>query len=273
MGAISLLIFVASSAAAFSWDDNYFNTQSLDDFIRYLFQFEVKPEPLTLRNTPDPNFVPTSVTFDYNGEEVTYGTIAYAGLVWMDRNLGAERVAQNKEDELGFGDYFQWGREDDGHQVKSSEMTEIGDLADAGDQPNHEKFILSRENPRGWNEDDLWSDRWENPSLEEADVNICPEDWHVTTSNEWTEVLKEIPENTSDMLYETLKMPMAGYRRNHDGYLQWIKTYGHYWSSNYKNKFHARSFMFNDKGAYTAAKQRALGLSVRCVMNRVIVAE
>ncbi len=34
-----------------------------------------------------------SVTFTYNGTEVTYGTVWRGGLCWLDRNLGASRVA------------------------------------------------------------------------------------------------------------------------------------------------------------------------------------
>ncbi len=36
------------------------------------------------------------VTFTYNGEMVTYGTVESEGRCWMDRNLGA--VSYNEED-------------------------------------------------------------------------------------------------------------------------------------------------------------------------------
>lgn len=45
------------------------------------------------------------------------------GKVWMDRNLGASRVATSSTDSVGFGDLYQWGRAKDGHQLRTSATT------------------------------------------------------------------------------------------------------------------------------------------------------
>jgi hypothetical protein len=42
------------------------------------------------------------------------------GRIWMDKNLGATRVATSSYDTLSFGFYFQWGRGADGHQERLS---------------------------------------------------------------------------------------------------------------------------------------------------------
>lgn len=42
------------------------------------------------------------------------------GRIWMDKNLGATRVATSPTDSASFGFYFQWGRGADGHQERLS---------------------------------------------------------------------------------------------------------------------------------------------------------
>jgi len=79
-----------------------------------------------------------TVTFTYNGEEVTYGFVEKHGLHWMDRNLGATQVPTASDDELGYGDLFQWGRLDDGHQVRTSNTTTTLSTSDV---PGHDDFI------------------------------------------------------------------------------------------------------------------------------------
>ena len=44
--------------------------------------------------------------------DVTYGT-----QTWMDRNLGARRVATAINDVLSYGNHYQWGRPADGHEI------------------------------------------------------------------------------------------------------------------------------------------------------------
>ncbi len=68
-----------------------------------------------------------SITFNYRGGEVIYGTILRSGLCWMDRNLGADPLpfvpaedATGNTDTRLYGDLFQWGRLDDGHQARHS---------------------------------------------------------------------------------------------------------------------------------------------------------
>ena len=65
--------------------------------------------------------------------------VTSAGQVWMDRNLGASRVATSSTDSLAYGYLFQWGRGADGHQSRgSSTITKLSPT----DVPGHGKFIL-----------------------------------------------------------------------------------------------------------------------------------
>jgi len=46
--------------------------------------------------------------------------VSKTGRIWMDKNLGAKRVATSPDDSLAFGFYYQWGRGSDGHQERLS---------------------------------------------------------------------------------------------------------------------------------------------------------
>ena len=55
---------------------------------------------------------------------VAEGTVTSAGgQVWMNRNLGASRVAVSSTDTAAYGDLYQWGRLDDGHESRTSLTT------------------------------------------------------------------------------------------------------------------------------------------------------
>ncbi len=45
------------------------------------------------------------------------------GKIWMDRNLGATKVADASNDADSYGDLYQWGRGTDGHQIRTSSIT------------------------------------------------------------------------------------------------------------------------------------------------------
>jgi len=47
----------------------------------------------------------------------------HTGRVWMDKNLGASRVCVTPTDIQCYGDYYQWGRDADGHQEFNSTIS------------------------------------------------------------------------------------------------------------------------------------------------------
>src|SRR5690606_19047541 len=61
------------------------------------------------------------VSFTYQGQQTAYTTVrASDGNVWLQQNLGSEQVGASKTDTLAYGHLFQWGRWDDGHQLRTS---------------------------------------------------------------------------------------------------------------------------------------------------------
>ena len=117
-----------------------------------------------------------SITFTYKGYSVTYGTVKNptTSECWMDRNLGASQVATVYNDSEAYGDLFQWGRLDDGHQTRTSGTTT--DLSST-DIPGHSNFIYGMVSPYDWRSpqnDNLWQG--------EGDIyNPCPSGWRRPT--------------------------------------------------------------------------------------------
>jgi hypothetical protein len=97
----------------------------------------------------------STVTFNYKGNIVTYGTVISNNRCWLDRNLGAAQVATSSTDAAAYGDLFQWGRLDDGHQVRTSPTTTTLSNSDV---PGHGNFILSPSTGdwRSPQNNDLW---------------------------------------------------------------------------------------------------------------------
>jgi len=71
---------------------------------------------------PGPTIGSTGVVnFIYKGQLVAYKTVrAKDGKIWLQQNLGSPQVAFHEMDRASYGDYFQWGRWDDGHQASNS---------------------------------------------------------------------------------------------------------------------------------------------------------
>jgi len=142
-------------------------------------------EVVTLNTTNDTN----KVRFTYNGEEVVYGVIVSptSGRKWLDRNLGAQQVATAFDDYLAYGDLFQWGRPDDGHQLMNWTASNAGTRVNGmtttlatSDAPGHNDFIdataSSVEDWRSETNNNRWNTSPQGP---------CPTGWHVPTYEEW----------------------------------------------------------------------------------------
>lgn len=76
---------------------------------------------------------------------------------WLDRNLGAIRGATSVTDYKAYGDLFQWGRGDDGHQVMTwtNASTGTGTTVVTGpnsnDNPGIPNWIhISNNSPYDW---------------------------------------------------------------------------------------------------------------------------
>jgi uncharacterized protein (TIGR02145 family) len=197
------------------------------------------------------------ITFAYRGEEVTYGTIERGGLCWMDRNLGASRVPISKTDAEGYGDLFQWGRLDDGHQDRQSSTTNT--LSNT-DEPGHDLFITATSSPNDWRtpqNNNLWQ------GLEGIN-NPCPEGWRVPSSDELDAERLSWNSNNSSGAYDSpLKWSVGGVR-NETGAFFWVGSHAAVWSYNVSGSG-AGAVRYTGSGANMTSYNRAHTASLRCV--------
>jgi hypothetical protein len=75
--------------------------------------------------------------------------VSTTGKIWMDRNLGATRVAQNSTDHLAYGSLYQWGRGSDGHQIRTSTNSALNALS-ANDSPGNALYIILNTGTNDW---------------------------------------------------------------------------------------------------------------------------
>lgn len=202
----------------------------------------------------------TSITFTYRGQDVTYGTVLRGGLCWFDRNLGASGVATSANDTQGFGDLFQWGRSDDGHQDRQSNTT---DGPVDTDTPGHGDFITAYHHSNwDWrfpHNDNLWQGVG-------SINNPCPPGWRIPTESELqAEVQSWSSENIDGGFASPLKWSLTG-TRNHEGVAFDIGKYGLVWSSTVNGPA-VRILIYGDNEAGFHNYTRANGVSVRCVRS------
>jgi uncharacterized protein (TIGR02145 family) len=192
------------------------------------------------------------------------GTVIGAGgRIWMDRNLGATRVATSSLDTEAYGDFYQWGRGADGHQISTSATTAT---LSSLDQPGNGNFILLNTPPYDWRSP-------QNPNLWQGvngDNNPCPSGFRLPTGAEWeAERLSWSLNNSAGAFASPLKLTRAGYRNFIDGSFMFVGNAGYYWSS-------SSTININTSSSFTISMSiaglevsdlRAYGQSVRCIKD------
>jgi hypothetical protein len=212
----------------------------------------------------------SSVTFTYSGVSVTYGTVVGAnGKCWLDRNLGASRVAISSTDHLGYGDLFQWGRAADGHQSITWSNSTDGSggattpVVSTVDQPPHGSFIEMNTGVFDWRSPQN-ANLWQGVN---GINNPCPSGWRVPTQAEWeSESLRWSSSNTVGAYLSPLKLAVSGLRSLVDGSLINVGQYGNYWSST-PGFTDARSLHFNSNTITILPFYRSGAGAVRCVKD------
>ena len=201
------------------------------------------------------------------GNEIQFVTLFAAevlnpstGKWWLDRNLGAIRVAQNSNDEQAFGDLYQWGRCSDGHEKRSSNVTTI--LSNT-DLPGHGKFILVSQYPYDWRNpqnNDLWQDM-------SGTNNPCPSGFRLPTLSEWDiERQSWSSNNAAGAINSPLKIPLAGYRNENEGSIMYNNTQSILWSSTILGS-NARGLQITFNSAFVITSSRATGYTIRCIKD------
>ena len=207
-----------------------------------------------------------------NADDATLENVVVggAGMIWMDRNLGATRVATASNDYLAYGSLYQWGRLSDGHQAitwtssaaGTPDQTTTATLSTT-DTPVNALFITNSSTPYDWRnpqKDDLWQ-------VSTGTNNPCPSGFRIPTEAELTTEIATWSAQTSVGAYASpLKFTIAGRRSYSDGSLASVGTFGRYWSSTVDGSY-SRNLYFTSSNAYMFSSTRAYGFSVRCIKN------
>jgi len=223
-------------------------------------------------------------------------------LTFMCYNLGAAAAVQSltpaqqatyTNSYAVYGDYYQWGRQADGHQLSSSQgypTDNISSESGVVSSPNlddngqvvstfdaYGKFIKSDVTPYDWRYptcDTLWYTTSGIKTVNEP----CPDGWRIPTMADWQSIFASLSGNTwkwntgvhgflitpLGSSEPTLFLPAAGVHSSVDGSFSGISANGYYWSSSVTNPY-SFYMAFTLSGAYQAISYRAGGLSIRCV--------
>ncbi len=205
------------------------------------------------------------VSFTTPAGGFVFGTVTSpTGRIWMDRNLGASRVATSSTDNEAYGDYYQWGRGTDGHQKRTSATTDVKSTINV--PLNNSSFILVSSFPEDWQAPA--SVRWQGVN---GTNNPCPSGFRLPTIKEWeAEVATWSKQNSSGAFESILKLPLAGHRLRNNGLFMFVGTGGFYWSSTLYDSFDIRSayqLSLVGNANVNSYETRAYGNCVRCIKD------
>jgi len=229
---------------------------------------------------PGPTVGSTGViNFTYKGQPVAYKTVrAKDGKIWLQQNLGSPQVAFHTNDEASYGDYFQWGRWDDGHQVPNSTTTTGGtSLLNPSHISSGNPNFISGTPTNGtswWGTGGLATDTWSGSSATSTNgKDPCAAlgaGWRSPTAGDWQNLKNhnEDLEGAMAAFMSNLKLPASGFR---DGYGGFVFRNGEsfYWSATAAGNSYATGLFISDN-TYTAtlqATERGQGYSCRCVKD------
>jgi uncharacterized protein (TIGR02145 family) len=194
----------------------------------------------------------------YTTDPITADCTVVANKVWLDRNLGASRVAESVDDAQAYGDLYQWGRGADGHEKRNSPITSI--LSDT-DTPGHGSFITTSSSPFDWRSsqnDNLWQGV-------SGINNPCPAGFRLPTESEWqTEINSWSSQNSTGAFNSPLKLVLGGLRDRRDGVIYITDSFGFYWSGTVSGVLSRRAYLYSGD-ADVDQYYRADGYSVRCL--------
>lgn len=232
------------------------------------------------------------VRFTYNGQEVVYGIIISptTGKKWLDRNLGAIRAATAFNDYQAYGDFFQWGRPADGHQLinwtSSTAGTAVNGMTSVlatSDNPGHNNFIAVGTASGPSNGD--WRDDNNNNRWITTTQGPCPAGWHVPVLSEWRAEISNTQTfgtatsggmTSPATAYSMLKLTSAGFRAGIGSSSPaagqvWRPGERGYYCCTFSYAGNSYGLVFGDGGSgpYVDMNSdvRSMGYSVRCIKD------
>ena len=184
------------------------------------------------------------------------------GKTWMDRDLGASQAAISSTDPYAIGDFYQWGRGNDGHQCWNSSTTST---LSSVDMPSHGSFILvpltvNNNNWRSPQNINLWQGV-------NGVNNPCPIGYRIPTKMELEAERATWNQNNSAGAFASpLKFNLGGRRDSSNGSIYMVGNNGFIWSSTIFANGSSHTNL-HPSGANIVNSGRALGIAVRCIKD------
>ncbi len=232
-----------------------------------MFYYSAAILPSIIASSPPDDLCPDGSSFiNHNGTNYCPVTSPYTGEVWLDRNLGAAQVCTALDDTACYGDYYQWGRNFDGHQNSSSgtTATQATDVDDAGVE-----FITSSDTyDFDWAQEADGSGSTRAINWSEIDgTSVCPIGYRVPTEAELeAETTGAGVADNADAFSSFLKLPSADRRSFSNGIVYNAGSQGFVWSASV-NGTGSQVLSFDSSDAGWFYNFRAFGCSVRCLKD------
>lgn len=201
-----------------------------------------------------------------------YGTVTTAtGRIWLDRNLGASRVAISSTDTQAYGDYYQWGRPADGHQTKyltNNNSTGFTNTKSTTSVPATDLWIEPTDGSNDWlstPDNTLWAGS--NPPN-----NPCPAGFRIPTETEWNlEKATWSSQNAAGAFASPLKLTQPGMLTSFSSsgaYFTAKNNHGQYLTQSASSDGRARYFGLNGSGLWWDNNYwKSHGMSCRCIKD------
>ena len=182
------------------------------------------------------------------------------GETWMDRNLGATQIATSFDDVNAYGDLYQWGRNTDGHQIRTSSTTSILSTTNS---PNHSDFILANSDWLTVSDDNLWQGV-------NGINNPCPLGFRLPTEAELeAERLSWTSNDAAGAFASPLKLTIGGARSRMSGAIGNVGTFVGYRTSDL-NGLQSRMLGISLTTSLMGDRDRADGNCVRCIQDETV---